>query len=274
MNSRLIVCVGALTVLAGASCRQTSTPATTGASDQATGSISGHIRLAGPAPENYPIGMRADLMCDRMNQGQRVVQEVVKAGTDGSLANVFVRLEGDFPQTAANSNPVTIDQHGCVYTPRVVGIQIGQPLRVQNSDPGLHNVHGVSAGGDGFNVGQPMAGMVNTFQLKEEGIVQLKCDVHTWMVAFVGVVRHPHFAVTGAAGTFELQNVPVGSYTVRAWHERYGELTSVVRVESTATTKVELAYSGDEKPPRLSFLTIENGATMTRGAAVATRWNN
>src|SRR3954451_16825029 len=157
MNSRLIVYVAVMTALAGASCRRASTPATTGASVEGTGSISGHIRLTGPPPENYAIGMRADLMCDRMNQGQRIVQETVKASTDGSLANVFVRLEGYFPHTAPNANPVTIDQHGCMYTPRVVGIELGQPLRVQNSDPGLHNVHGVSAGSDGFNVGQPMA---------------------------------------------------------------------------------------------------------------------
>ena len=85
----------------------------------------------------------------------------------------------------------------CVRT-WVVGVpQLGQILQVRNSDNLLHNVHGLSGTGQGFNVGQPLAGMVNKFPLtQEETMLKLTCDVHTWMRAYIGVVKHPYFAVT------------------------------------------------------------------------------
>jgi hypothetical protein len=216
-----------------------------------------------PPTENDVIRMRADPMCGKASGGQRVVQETVVASEDGSLANVFVQLQGVFPSQPAPSAPVTIDQRGCIYSPRVVGLQMGQPLRVQNSDPGLHNVHGVS-GQDEFNIGQPLAGMVNTIQLNHEGIVRLQCDVHGWMVAFVGVVRHRYFAVTGRAGTFELRDVPIGTYTVRSWHERYGALTASVRVQTGQVADVDFVYSVAEKPTAASLLSLEDRADATR----------
>jgi len=250
MNGRFAVSLAIASALAAAACGQAPAPGASGvAGAPATerGTITGHVRLMGAPPENSPIRMRADPMCDQANAGQPKVQESVVAAPDGSLANVFVRLQGSFPATAAPTEPVAIDQRGCIYSPRMVGVQIGQPLRVRNSDPGLHNVHGVSGGPDVFNVGQPMAGMVNEFRLKDEGVLRLQCDVHTWMVAFVGVVNHPYFAVTGTAGTFELRDVPVGTYTIDAWHELYGPLTMNVRVEAGAVADVDFAYSSEEK---------------------------
>ena len=187
-------------------------------------------------------------MCNQANGGKPAFQETVISGPDGSLANVFVELQGAFPSTEAPTEPVVVDQRACIYRPRVVGLRIGQPLRVRNSDPGLHNVHGVSPGSDGFNVGQPMAGMVDEFRPKDEGILRLQCDVHVWMVAFVAVVSHPYFAVTGPAGTFEIHDVPEGTHTLRAWHERYGKLAASVRVEAGGVSAVDFTYSAEDKP--------------------------
>jgi hypothetical protein len=119
-------------------------------------------------------------------------------------------LIGDFPDTPVPAEPVSVDQRGCIYRPRVVGLRVGQPLIVRNSDDGLHNVH-------------------NNFHPRDSGILRIECDVHTWMVAFVGVVNHPYFAVTGKDGSFELHDVPAGTYDDRAWHERLGAITSQVR---------------------------------------------
>ena len=154
-----------------------------------------------------------------------------------------------FPARPLPTQPVTIDQRACFYLPRVVGAQVGQTLQVRNSDPMLHNVHSLSAGGNGFNVGQPSAGMVYTFQLKEEEVMlRLKCDVHRWMTAYIGVVSHPYFAVSGTGGTFEIANVPVGTYTIQTWHERYGSLTRPVRVTAGATAIVDVPTRAQEKP--------------------------
>lgn len=278
MNRSLVVFLVVTSAFVAASCRETRVPqgsASAGPTASGRGTIKGHVRLVGTPPENPVLRLRADPMCDKVNGGKPAVQETVVAGPDGSLANVFIQVLGTFPDVAAATQPITIDQRGCIYSPRVVGAQLGQPLRVLNSDPGLHNVHGVSAGGDGFNVGQPLAGMVNEFRLKEEGILRLQCDVHTWMVAFVGVVSHPYFAVTATEGTFELRDVPVGTYTVQAWHELYGPLTSSVQVEAGGVVEqLDFAYSAERRTAALpSTAPRRSGAKPTEGVA-ATPWNH
>jgi plastocyanin len=213
------------------------------------GSIRGHIRLSGQPPGNPVIRMGMDPKCAQINAGKRVIQETVAASLDGSLANVFVSLQGAFPQTSLPTQAVTIDQRGCVYGPRVVGVRVGQPLDIRNSDDLLHNVHSLSARGNSFNFSEPKAGMVRQFRLKDEEIMlRVTCDVHRWMTAYVGVVSHPYFAVSGTAGTFEVDNVPPGNRTVQAWHERFGTLSKMVSVQAGRTTTVDFVYTGAEKP--------------------------
>jgi plastocyanin len=214
------------------------------------GVIKGHIRFEGKHPGNAIIRMGLDPLCNRMNAGKRVVQETVLASVDGSLANVFIRLQGSFPATPVPSEPVTIDQRGCVYEPRVVGVRVGQVLQVRNSDNLLHNVHSLSARGNTFNVSEPKAGMVQQFRMKDEEVMfRIKCDIHSWMTAFVGVVSNPYFARSDIAGVFQIANIPPGTYTLQAWHERFGSLTQTVRVRGGATTDVQLSYTAKEKPP-------------------------
>lgn len=212
------------------------------------GSVRGRVTLTGPPPENDALRMAADPMCKNANGGQRVLDEAVVVAPDGSIANVFVQIVGDFPNTPVPANAVTVDQRGCVYRPRVVGIRAGQALEIRNSDNGLHNVHGVSTDRDSFNVSQPLSGMTNTFRPRDPGILRLKCDVHTWMVAFAGVVNHPYFAVTGADGTFVIHDVPTGTYELRAWHERFGTTVSQVRIESDHETPIALMYDVRSAP--------------------------
>jgi hypothetical protein len=211
-----------------------------------SGVIRGVVHLRGEPPANPPIRMRADPMCDDANGGRVVPYESVVTGPDGGLANVFARLDGTFPDAPPPpASPVVVDQVACLYTPRVVGLQLGQTLRVRNGDPGLHNVHGASETIENFNIGQPSAGITNDIMPKAEGLLRLQCDVHAWMVAFVHVVAHPYFDVTGGDGAFEIRGVPVGSYTIRTWHEKFGELTAAVQVEADEVAEVELAYTAE-----------------------------
>src|SRR2546427_12416226 len=108
-----------------------------------TGTIKGHVRLSGKLPGNPFIRMGMDPMCSKINAGKRILQEYVVATVDGSLANVFVRLQGNIPQTPISSQPVVIDQRGCVYAPRVVGARFGQVLQINNSDALTYNVNGL-----------------------------------------------------------------------------------------------------------------------------------
>jgi hypothetical protein len=213
------------------------------------GTIKGHIRLTGQRPGNSVIRMGMDPKCSTLNAGKRTLQESVIAQADGSLANVFVRLQGAFPASPAPAGPVLLDQRGCIFVPRVAGVRAGQPLQVRNSDPLFHNVHAVSKHSNGFNVSQPGTGAVQEFRLKDEEVMlRIVCDIHRWMIAFIGVVSHPYFAVSDTAGDFTIASVPAGTHTIQVWHERYGALSQTVRVTAGATAVADFAYTGSEKP--------------------------
>jgi hypothetical protein len=214
-------------------------------SPAAGGALVGHVKLTTPAPPNRPIQMGADLKCLEIAGGKKVEQELVLRDPDGGLRNVFVSLQGTFPQTAPPTQPITLDQQGCVYHPRIQGARVGQTLIVKNDDDTLHNIHSLSTKGNLFNTGQPKAGLSFTYVLKaEEVMLHLKCDVHPWMTGYLGVVSHPYFAVTGAQGAFSIGDIPPGRYTVQAWHERYGTATQTIDIKAGGATSVEFSFSG------------------------------
>ena len=174
-----------------------------------SGIIRGRVRLAGERPGNPIIRMGMDPKCVQMNAGRRVIQEVVSVDQQGNLANAFVWLEGTFRQTPIPQRPVVIDQRGCIYAPRVVGARVGQVLEVRNDDTVAHNVHGASKTGNDFNITTQARGAPFTFRLKrEEFMLRVICDLHKWMVTYVGVVPNPYFAVSGPGGEFEIDKVP------------------------------------------------------------------
>lgn len=221
----------------------------------ATGTITGRVRLMSAAPANSIMRMGADPLCGKANAGKRLTQDIVLRSADGGLANVFVDLQGTFPATPVPAAPVTIDQRGCIFVPRVVGARVGQTLQVTNSDPTAHNVHSLSTRGNAFNTSQPQAGMKSTFHLKNaDAVMRIKCDFHSWMISYVGVVAHPYFGVSGADGAFRITGVPPGRHTIRVWHERYGRLTKTVDVKAGATATVDFAYTGTEQPSAAGIL--------------------
>lgn len=214
---------------------------------QTTGTIRGRVRLAGELPGNPIIRMGADPMCAGINAGKRQVQEIVAADAKGDLANVFIHVEGNFPHTAVPTKPVVLNQQSCMYSPRVLGMRVGQTLQIHNEDPLSHNVHLVSQGANGYSVTMTTKGAVSTFKPKaEEVMLRVVCDFHRWMTAFIGVVNNPYFAVTGERGTFEIPNVPPGTYTVQAWQEAYGPVTKKVTVTAGGVTNLDFTYSGKE----------------------------
>jgi len=207
------------------------------------GTIVGHVRVSGTPPGNPIVRMGMDPGCVSATGGKRLPDQIVVVKPDGSLANVFAKLEGTFPATPVPTQPAVIDQRACMYTPRVVGARVGQRLEIRNSDALLHNVHSATARDHAFNFAQPLAGSRNSVTLKTEEMIHLTCDVHRWMQAYVGVVSHPYFAVSDTAGAFTIERVPPGSYRLQLWHERLGVTTQTVKVTGGATSRVDVAYA-------------------------------
>lgn len=204
--------------------------------------ISGKVSLAGKAPALAKIDLSADPTC-RAQHSNGLEDETVLQNTDGTLQNVFVYVKEGAGNYPAPASTVTLDQKGCHYVPHVMGIQVGQPMVITNSDDTLHNIHCVTLANDRFNIGQPTQGMKATKVFSApEVMVKLKCDVHSWMRCYVGVLPHPFFNVTGSDGTFKISGLPAGTYTLEAWQEKYGTVDQKVEIKDGETKSVNFTF--------------------------------
>ena len=211
---------------------------------ETAGDITGKVVLEGTPPQNAVLKMASDPAC-----GTGEVRAENYVVDNGALQNVFVYIKDGLGNKYLFDTPteaVKLDQKNCHYTPHVLGLRVTQPLEIGNSDNTMHNVHGMPETNREFNFGQVVAGMKNTVTFTApEVMIPFKCDVHSWMYAYIGVVNHPYFAVTGNGGTFELKTVPPGTYTIEAWHEKLGRQTQSVTLgekeskELTFTFKVQ-----------------------------------
>jgi len=211
--------------------------------DPATaGAVSGTVKFTGKVPPPKPIDMSNDPACVALHQGKAVDESLV--ASQGELANVFVYIKSGLEGKSFEvpTTPVIFDQRGCYFEPRIIGVQVGQSMRISNSDKVTHNVHPQAHTNREWAHSQgPGDPPLDRKFIKPEIMIRVKCDIHSWMRAFIGVVEHPYFAVTKANGTFELRNVPPGEYVVEAWHETLG--TQDQKITVTPSGKVETSFS-------------------------------
>ena len=210
-----------------------------------TGVITGRVVYPGDVPEPRVIRMDADPYCAQANVGA-AARAAYQVGSDGALGEAFVYVSSGVEQYTFEvpDEAVVLDQQKCSYSPKVIGVRVGQPLEIRNSDATLHNVHALPQKADGFNIGMPTKGMsaVRKFS-KPEVLVRVKCDVHPWMEAFVGVVEHPFFSITGADGTYRLTGLPAGEYTVTAFHYALGGNVRKVTIEQGGEATADFQFS-------------------------------
>lgn len=215
--------------------------------DPATaGTITGTVTFSGQPPAMGTLNMSSEAKCsaahpDPVPTGDALVK-------DGKVENAFVYVKEGFGSRVfpAPTGTVTIDQKGCLYSPRVVGAETGQTIRFVNSDPLLHNVHSAPTQGSAWNFSMSKQGVEREITVaKPEVMIPMRCDVHPWMHGWLGVLDHPYFAVTGPDGRFTLANVPAGEYVVASWHERFGTREARVTVAAKETKEIGFAYTGN-----------------------------
>lgn len=216
--------------------------------DPATaGTVTGKILFKGRAPRSKLVDMSDDPACVEANHG-RQYERTVEVNHNRTLANTFVYiktgLEGKKFEPPAT--PVVIDQRGCWFRPRVLGIQVGQTLEVKNSDPVTHNIHPLAQINREWNHSQGQGEPpIERHFIRPEVMIRVKCNIHSWMHAYIGVVDNPYFAVTGSDGSFELRNVPPGNYTVEAWQEALGTKEQNITVPPSGKVEADFTFKGD-----------------------------
>ena len=209
------------------------------------GTIVGKVTYEGRTPPQRPMRMDADPKCAEKHSGT-VLDQTFMIGDGGAFANVFLviteGLEGKSFDTP--SQPVVMDQNGCIYTPRIMGVQVGQQFKVKNSDGLLHNVHSLSKDNPPFNRAMPASVTEADYSFDKTERFRIKCDVHPWMTSWVTVVDHPFHAVSGADGSFRIENVPAGTYTIEARHEfeRFKIYSETVEVGDSGTVTANFVF--------------------------------
>ena len=234
-----------------ASCGSKSVPAETPAPGKkvdatTAAAVIGHVTFTGTPPPVEMVRMTTDPACVK-EAGPSVPSDAVVISATGDVANAFAYIKSGLDPSYAFDVPteaVLLDQKGCRYVPHVIGVRVGQPLKIVNSDPTLHNVHAMPMINQEFNQGQPLQGVpiTKTFTAPEV-MVRFVCNVHGWMRAYVGVRPDPFWAVTAADGRFKIAGLPPGSYTIAIWHEKFGEQEQHITLAAQQTLDVPFSFA-------------------------------
>lgn len=211
------------------------------ANEFVVGTLKGVVKLDGKPPPRKELNLGT---CTTEAKGPVLSDDVLVK--DGKVQNAFVWIKKGIDASKSPpppSEPIVMDQKGCLYSPHVIGARVGQRVVFLNSDPVLHNVRTIADRNATFNEMMQTKDMrlEKTFD-KPEVMVRAKCDVHPWMSAFIGVVPHPYFAVSNEAGEVSLVNVPEGDYEIETWHEVFGRLTQSVHVKAREATPFTVTF--------------------------------
>ena len=210
---------------------------------EANGSLSGAVKFEGTAPKPSRIDMSQDPICVKAHSAPVTTEDVV-VGANGGLANVVIYVsDGLGSQTfEPPSQPAVLEQKGCQYKPHVLALEANQKLSVVNDDETTHNIHPTPANNREWNMTQPHGMPLEQTFARQEVSVPVKCNVHPWMHAYVAVLKNPYFAVSDKNGSFDIKNLPPGTYTITAWQEKLGTQTQKVTVGAGESKTLDFTF--------------------------------
>lgn len=205
--------------------------------------VRGIVRFDGKVPAAKAISMGADPTCAKLHPAPVLAQEVM-ADAKGDLQNVIVFVSDGLGDRTFDppSQPAVVEQKGCMYQPHVLAVRANQTLELVNDDSTSHNIHPVPANNREWNKAEPPGSKMEETFAREEVAIPVKCNVHPWMRGYIAVFKHPYFSVTGKDGTFDLSNLPPGTYTIKAWHERLGTATQTVTIGANETKEISFVF--------------------------------
>jgi plastocyanin len=209
------------------------------------GNIRGKVRFSGNIAERRHIEVKKDMeFC-----GEEMISEELILGEEGGVMNAVVSLEGIQTGKVPKQSAI-LKNKACAFVPHVLAVTRGATLEIRSNDPVLHTAHLYLGNRTLFNLALPRArkGMKLERKLEETGLIRVLCDVHGWMKAYILVVDHPYFALTDEKGSFEIRDIPPGSYPLKVWHELLGVQFKEASVSEGKDTLVEFTFEGEEGP--------------------------
>ena len=208
---------------------------------EASGEIKGKVTYEGTLPKYKPLNMVNEPTCAK-HYTMPVFPENVVAGPDNSLANVVVYISAGAPEEPAPTQPVMLKQWGCRYLPHVLAIGTNQEIWVQNDDSVAHTVHPMARINTELNRSQPPGTPPMVIKYDKPEIIRVKCELHSWMRGVFVVLKNSHYSVSNESGGFSLPDLPPGKYTIKAWHEQFGEQSQVVSIGGGETRELNFVF--------------------------------
>ena len=256
-NRKWIWLLAAVTILVLVGCARKEEETTTGSGKQSlpaplptpidpstVGEVTGKISFDGAKPQPQRIVMEQDPACEQKHRGH-VFAEDGLVNDHGALPNVFVYVKAGAEKYIFTppATPAVLDQDGCMYKPHVLGLMAGQTLRIVSSDDTTHNIHPMPLNNREWNMSQtPGAAPLEQKFAHPEIMIPIKCNQHPWMHAWIGVTSNPFFAVSGSDGTFTLQGLPPGNYTIEAWTSTFGTQVEKVVLGAKETKTIDFKF--------------------------------
>jgi plastocyanin len=210
---------------------------------EAPSSLKGTVKFQGTAPKPSRIDMSQDPLCVKAHPGTATTEDIV-VGADEGLANVVIYVSDGLAGKTFQppQQPAVLEQKGCQYKPHVLALQANQKFSVVNSDETTHNIHPNPNNNREWNMTQPHGMPLEQSFAREEIAIPVKCNVHPWMKGYVAVFKHPYFAVSDKNGSFDLKDLPPGTYTITAWQEKLGTQTTKVTIGAGEAKTVDFTF--------------------------------
>lgn len=206
------------------------------------GTVSGKVTYTGTPMKAKVIDMSKEPFCAKLHAANPVSTETVVTGANNSLANVVVYVSaGATDAGTVPSQAVTYEQKGCQYIPHVLVMHVSQPLKIINSDQTSHNIHPLPKANSEWNKSQPAGAPAIDAKFDKEEFIPVKCNIHPWMHGYFVVLKTSHYAITKDDGSFSLPDLAPGTYTLTAWHEKYGTQTQSVTITGSEAKTVDFS---------------------------------
>ncbi len=209
--------------------------------------VSGKVTYTGTPMKAKVIDMSKEPTCAKQHADKPVMTETVVTGANNSLDNVVVYISaGASDEGTVPTQAVTYDQKGCQYIPHVLAMHVNQPLKVINNDQTSHNIHPLPKINGEWNKSQPAGAAPIDAKFDKEEFIPVKCNVHPWMHGYFVVLKTSHYSITKDDGSFSLPDLSPGTYTITAWHEKYGTQKQDVTVAGNETKTIDFTFKATQ----------------------------
>ncbi len=206
------------------------------------GTIEGFVLFKG---SKKPKNKKMPIIKDQEVCGEGFkVDPVYIISKKGGVKNAVVYIENVKSGKPLPKKEVKLLQEKCEFKPRIIATGVGTTMAVVNNDNITHEANGVLNFILVFLFKQHKKGDTDKVTFKGTGIVEITCNIHSWMRAWVVVLDNPYFSVTDSKGHFKITDIPPGKYRIKMWHEGFGEMVKEVEVKPGKVTKLNFEIKG------------------------------